>query len=178
MHLFRKAILMILAIAMATLSGCGGDTETAGSVPTREKHIDPVEAATGVTRSAKKKSASLSLGEQTFELDVVICIGTSTASVVASDSQKRTNYPVLTVKTYDPAMTGGQSINTASALFELDGYGEHWKLHEGAVNRDGKLFTASGTLEGSLLTPKSDGTRESMPLAGANILTFEIRVEC
>ncbi len=136
-------------------------------------------AAIKIDRKNKKtKRGQFQLGQDEFELGVVICFGTSTATAIASDSQKRSDYPVVTLKTYDPAMTGGQSFNTASALFERDGYGEHWKLHEGSVEKDGDVFTASGTLEGNLLLPKPDGTRESAPLDGDDVLPFEVRIEC
>lgn len=178
MRRFRISFPMVFAIAMSILFGCSADTDTGRSVSAKQEQSDSQEATTEARQSAKKKSASLVLGESAFNLDLVMCIGTSMATVVASDSQKRPDNPVLTVKTYDPAMTGGQSFNTVSVVFERNGYGEHWVLHEGTVSKDGKVFAAAGTLEGSRLMPKNDGTRESMPLENMNILPFEIRIEC
>lgn len=168
----------VLMLSMFILFGCGRESEPAGNVLATERQADSATAVPLVQRPARKKGASLVLGEQSFALDVVLCIGTSMASAVASDSQKRPDYPVITIKTYDPAMTGGESIDTVAVYFERDGYGEHWTLQEGVVARDGKVFTAIGKLGGSRLLPQIDGTRKSVPLEGRNILPVEVRIEC
>ena len=178
MRRFPIGLPTLFAIAMAALFGCGGDADAGKIVSTEETHIDASGAIPDGRDRARKKGASLVIGERAFNLDLVVCIGTSMATVVASDLQKRPDYPVLTVKTYDPAMTGGESFNSVSVLFERDGYGEHWVLHDGTLTKDGKVFAAAGTLEGSRLMPKSDGTRESSPLENTNTLPFEIRIEC
>ena len=178
MQLSRNRVLVLLAIANVALLGWDEGGHTISRAAAQETPVDVAESEADVRHRTKDKSATLILGEQSFTLDVVVCIGTSTASVVASDSQKRRDYPTLTVKTYDPAMTGGRSINTASALFEREGYGEHWMLHEGIVEKDGNLFTAEGTLKGSRLLPRGDGTRESALIDGESILPFKMRIQC
>lgn len=82
------------------------------------------------------------------------------------------------MRVYDPVATGGYSTNTASAIFKGDGYAEHWTLNEGDVEKNGDVFTASGTLKGNRFETQSDGTRKSAPLGGDDILPFEARIEC
>lgn len=173
-----KAPLIIIGIYAALISGCDAreeavDKSLVAKFSARETEPDPVD-----TNMEHKKRGTLALGAEYFKFDTSMCFGTSTATAIASDSMQRSDYPVVTLKTYDPAMSGGISFNTASALFERDGHGEHWRLHEGSVEKDGDVFTASGTLEGNLLLPKPDGTRESAPLEGDDILPFEVRIEC
>ena len=171
----------LICALIASACGDSGTTEISRTVA-EKRQADSATDINGTSdalkTSKRKRRGSVSLGNDTYDLNVVLCMGTTTTTVTASDSQSRSDYPVVAVKIYDPAMSGGMSINTASAIFERDGYGEHWKLHEGLVERNGDVVTASGTLKGNLLLPKPDGTRESAPLEGDDVLPFAIRIEC
>ncbi len=134
--------------------------------------------STAREESINKKHAALELGGKHYELGMVICIGTTTATITANDSQKRADFPIVSVKTYDSAMTGGQSIDSVSAYFERDGYGENWSLHGAVIVRDGDLVSASGTLKVQRLVLKEDDTRTSAPIEGIDELPFTLRIEC
>ena len=60
--------------------------------------------------------------------------------MIASDSNERPDYPVVTLKVFDPIASGGYSSNTASAIFEHDCYAKHWKLRDGDVEKNGDVF--------------------------------------
>lgn len=135
-----------------------------------EDSKQPVLAREEAQRSTATESnrppvrSTLRLGARSYELGVVLCFGTSMATVTASDSHQRDDYPVVSAKIYDPARSGGHSMNTFSALFENSEPAEHWILHEGTVEKGGDTIAASGTLKGSLLLPNDDGTRRSVPM--------------
>ncbi len=158
------------------LAGCS--TDRPGSTE-QTRTSDPGNTQGKTTTEAREQKHSVfHLNQESYDLNVVICIGTLTATVTASDSQSRSGYPVVMMRVYDPAATGGYSTNTASAIFERDGYAEHWTLNDGDVEKNGDVFTAFGTLKGNRLETQSDGTRKSVPLTGKDILPFEAHPLC
>ena len=169
-------------VAIRLLAGChvdnGADQVPVSQSPATNKvsSIGSEEASRGSENSVPK--AYFAIAGTRFELDTVICFGSSTATITSSDSQKRADHPVVSIKIYDPAMSGGQSINTFSAHFDRGDHEEHWKLLEGTVEKQGKTVTASGTLTGTLLLPQPGGTRKSAALGPPDVLPFEARIEC
>lgn len=173
----QPSILAAVFMVLAVLSACV-DAERSTAKEQGEMASTGTASQGTTDLASSKKRARLQLGDAAYELGIVFCMGTTTATITANDSQRRADHPVVSVKIYDPAMTGGQSHDTVSAYFERDGYGENWALEEGSVERDGDTVTASGTLKGHRLVPREDGTRESAPLEGDSSRPFELRIEC
>ena len=123
-------------------------------------------------------ASTFRLGDHMYELGMVICFGTSPITVTASDPQKRSDHPVVSIRIYDDSVKYGQSFDTVSALFFHDDYEEHWKLEVGEIKKVGNTVVASGTLNGNLLLPKPDGTRRSVPMESASVKTFQAKLEC
>lgn len=166
-----------LATACMAILGLASCNDNAPSSTARSRPAAETMAVDSSSEHSTRKT-TFSLGQKSYGLDVVICFGTSMATITASDSQQRSESPVVSIKIYDPAMSGGYSINTFSALFDNSEIAEHWILHEGIVEKSGNTITASGTLKGSLLLPNDDGTRRSMPMEEGGELPFEARIQC
>ncbi|MGB5576123.1 MAG: hypothetical protein WBM88_01800 [Woeseiaceae bacterium] len=122
--------------------------------------------------------ASVDFGDERFDLDLVVCINSMIISAVASDSKNRVDYPVVKLGTSDPKYTGGTPMNTVSLMFSGDGLEELWQLDEGVVSKEGKMFTAEGTVKGRRMEKQADGTLQSRPLDGDDIKPFRIEAKC
>jgi hypothetical protein len=139
----------------------------------------PVAAVADVATSvALAGNAELALGDESYDFDSVTCIGTTMATAVAADRANRDGHPTVTLRTYDPALTGGVTSNTASVQFRSSTRDELWLLHEGDVEKQDDVFKASGTLKGKKMQTQSDGTLKSQPLDGDDIKPFRVRIEC
>ena len=122
--------------------------------------------------------ASVDFGDARFELDLVVCINSMIISAVASDSEKRVDYPVVKLGTSDPKYTGGTPMNTVSLMFSGDGLEELWQLDKGVVSKEGKMFTAEGIVKGRRMVKQADGTLQSRRLDGDDIKPFRIEAKC
>ena len=177
MRSVASTLLTVTLIGAVFLYGCeAGDKQRPEAAS--EHPPDVIGKSDAVAAKKNQSTSELGLDGAVYKFDVVVCFGTSTATVTASDSQDRDDHPVVSAKIYDPAMSGGHSINTFSALFENSEPVEHWILHEGTVEKSGDTIAASGTLKGSLLLPNDDGTRRSVPMDDDGVMSFEARIEC
>ena len=147
------------------------------------KKLEVVEPAdspkkdNGKNITKSKATANIVFGEQTYQLDQVVCIRGPMASAVAYDSQNRKDFPVVDIKTFSEAF-GGPASNSTSIQIETPTGKQLWQLHEGEVENSEKKFTASGTLQGMRLEPLADGNLKPVPLKGNNIKPFNITVKC
>lgn len=163
-------------ISLLLFSACSNEDNEPAAKPVET--VNPVASSPAKTL-APRGSAYLRLGDKKYELDVVFCTGTTMATAVASDSQKRPDHPVITIRTYDDSMTGGVDTNTASAVFDDGTSRQHWKRYQGGnVSRREKTFSANGFLEGSRMIEQAGGTLKSAPLEENGIRAFDMHIKC
>jgi len=168
--------------AAALLAACGGEKPTES--PENSSNA-PEPAVEGVAKELtntivgrKRGKASIRFGDDTFELDVIICVGTSMATAVASDRAKRAGYPIVTIKTYDPALFGGVMQNSILVFVDREDHQEQWKLQNGNIAKNGNVFTANGALEGFRMVEQEGGTTKRVKLEGISYMPFHTRIEC
>jgi len=167
-------------LVTALFTACGGDQQTEAqespiSEPTAE---NAVRELANTTVSVKRGKASIRLGDNTFNLDVIVCVGTSMATAVASDRAKRAGYPIVTIKTYDPALSGGVMQNSILVFVDREDHQEQWKLQNGNIAKNGNVFTANGALEGFRMVVQEGGTTKRVKLEGISYMPFHTRIEC
>lgn len=166
-----------MVTALATLAGCQERPDTTLPNSTDVAANAPAQRYVTATVSAEKK-ASLTLGDEYIEFDSITCIGTTMATAVAADRASREEYPTVTLKTFDPSMTGGMDSNTASIQFRGTARNELWTLHDGSVSHDGDVFQASGTVQGKQMVTQPDGTLKSQPVEDVSEQPFDVSITC
>ena len=168
----RLAICLLLAGVSTACGEVPEEKELPVSVQGEQRQsMDAVNAAS-------TSKATLTMGEDSFEFDSVTCIGTSMATAIAADRADRDNYPTVTLKTFDPAFTGGVDSNTASVQFRGSERNELWVLDEGNVSRSDTGFQASGTITGNRMVTQADGTLKPHPLEDSSVLPFVVDIDC
>lgn len=172
----RQVLSAVLLIGL--VAGCSEESAPSNkdAAPMNSETIKA--APEPVKRQRFLGEATVQLGDDSFELDLVVCIKGMTISAVASDSKKRVEYPVVKLGTSDPKYTGGTPMNTVSLMFSGDGLEQLWQLDEGGVWKEGKNFTAEGTVKGRQMEKQADGTLQSRPLEGDDIKPFRIEAKC
>lgn len=168
---------VIAIIAFATILGCQErptstsarvDDESANHVA--QPHLDANAPAT--------RSASLTIGDESYDFNSVTCIGMNPATGIATDRANRDNYPTVTLKVFDATLSGGEVINTVSVQFRSESRDELWLLQDGDVEKDGKIFEASGTLKGRRMVTQANGTLKSAPFEDSDVRPFHARLQC
>ncbi len=121
---------------------------------------------------------TLSIGDDSYGFDTVTCIGMNPATGIATDRANRDNYPTVTLKVFDATLSGGEVINTVSVQFRSESRDELWLLQDGDVEKDGKIFEASGTLKGRRMVTQPNGTLKSAPFADNDLRPFHAQLQC
>lgn len=171
----------VMASALFLMAACGSEKDT-GTTATNEAEATPqantVPASISPSVRVGGGSGSIQFGDDKFELDVIICVGTSKATAIASDSQRRAGYPVVTIKVFDPDTYGDMMTDSVFVLIDRDDYQEQWKMQNGNVSRNGDVYTAYGAFEGSQMVEQEDGTMKRVRLEGISYMPFQTRIEC
>lgn len=169
--------MFVALLLLACLAGC--DSRPTSQSVTADSDVPIAEAIAEVaTDVVSAGNAQLALGDESYQLDSITCIGTSMATAVAADRANRDGYPNVTLRTFDPAITGGVDSNTASIQFRSTTRDELWLLNEGSVTRDGNTFEAAGSVTGTQMVTQPDGTLKSQPLEGVSEQPFNVFISC
>ena len=171
----KRCATMLTLATLFVVGGCNDGSSAGGDEDNSERRAPPPRLA---NEASPKGSVTLTLGDEVYDLDSITCIGTSMATAVAKDRADRDGYPTVTLKTFDPAMTGGIDSNTASIQFRDSTRNELWVLDEGSVSRDGNSFHALGTAKGNLMVTQPDGTQKPQPLTGVSSLPLQATIAC
>lgn len=165
--MYRLSRLLLLALLIMSYDNDGVAQSSAENRIDRASADAPIERAKGYLR----------IGDEEFDLDLVVCIRGMLPSATASDRQKRAGYPTLTIKAFPESM-GGRAGNTASAVIEKDGVAEHWKFKSGNVRSKDGVFYANGFLEGAQMVEQPDGTLKPAPYGSEGVKPFASRIDC
>jgi len=79
---------------------------------------------------------------------------------------KRAGYPIVTIKTFDPALSGGVAQDSIIVYIDREDYQEQWKMQNGNIAKNGDVFTANGALEGFRMVEQEGGTTKRVQLEG------------
>ena len=179
----KKSLLIACAFAAPALAACGGEKEAAdqsadASHPSAiETTASSVKEIAQEVTGAARGSGSIRIGDDTFDLDRVICMPGAGATAIASDKAERDGYPTLTIKTFPESM-GGPEGNTASAIITRNGEREHWTFRNGNIASKDGLFTANGFLNGARMIERPDGKLKSETYGDEGVKPFMSKIEC
>ncbi len=179
----KKRLLVACAFAASTLAACGGENGAADQSAGASKPSAVETTASSAKEIAQevigaaRGSGSIRIGDDTFDLDRVVCVPGAGATAIASDTAGRDGYPTLTIKTF-PETMGGPEGNTASATITRNGEREQWTFRNGNIaSRDG-VFTANGLLNGARMVEQPDGGLKSEPYGDEGVKPFMSKIEC